>query len=1068
MNSHDVSPSSENFDRNAISEHEFTERLLFENRELKEDIRRQNETIRIMNMNTANTTNLLYQQLEEKDKLITRLQDLLKNKDEMEIQEPKVEKTQRKDSTSVGTVTEIGTSGSAATLVAVNSVPTLVPPTPSLSSALEASAANPKTPQMSTPIVPNHTPTIITPDIPLRSTRRRREEEDNKAREIGRNTSESNHPYTPRMEEVSGESRSINNSYTETTPRAEQTPKLEQTPRFESTPRMSNFTAPIVSNPALNNSTERLRLDAILEKLHRKISSSTVLATPATKEDGEESLYSVDSKTSESYDENNLSKSLMNANKNGTSNSSIRSYKSRIKLPPTMQKQQENNDYPNDLSKDYSKTSILEDYEDSDDKEDIDVNRAKESLRLETLKHEDSRFTPFSSTLSLAPSSIHDHDYNVPRTPDAFKHSDDNKSALFSPASNAPSSPYRVLSTSNNSGHQKSTGSFNVLPSPKIEEDTPLFIQPEDFHTIYLHIVSTIHVVSASQSHRSNDPNSTISIHDRETDKEMWKIRKSYSQMLAFDNEIRPIVEYFGLPVIPDKSMFLSTSPSKVDHRRVVLQNYFNSLALLPHIPQLVLLRICRFISLDVVNPLDDFKSGARKEGFLLRRYKSLGSSWKVRWCQVEGPYLEVYENPGGQLLEQIKLKGAQIGRQNTDSVAEDKGYRHAFLIMEERKNTKLSSSAAKHFFCAETDEERDDWLNLLLEFNSKNDSTSTIDAESISSQTQIDTHDTASNVTTNSRNNGSSISIPLNDNVYRNRRGSLNSQGISSHNGRRDSLVTNLEEDKEPTKRTTKKKSFLSFINKNTTEDDATIPADVSTERSDTSMQQYLDQMKLDEEVADAIFGRELLISYNLSNKKFNGRLVPSLIYRCLDFFSKTGAIYEEGLFRLSGSASAIRNLKDTFSEEYDLDFFQSPLKPDVHTVSGLFKTYLRELPSPIIGRDTYQYLNGVMLNNNSNQISQSSNAILFRDYFNNPKYVDEIHYNTSYVIFQFLRIIIKNNQINRMNLRNVCIVFVPTLNISLEVLSVFLVDFDCIFENQPPIPDNQREILDIKIPNF
>ena len=107
----------------------------------------------------------------------------------------------------------------------------------------------------------------------------------------------------------------------------------------------------------------------------------------------------------------------------------------------------------------------------------------------------------------------------------------------------------------------------------------------------------------------------------------------------------------------------------------------------MPHIPKMVLYNICKFLSLDFVNPLDDFKSGARKEGFLVRRYKGLGTNWKIRWCQVDGPYMEIYENPGGPMLEQIKLSGAQIGRQSTDSVAEDKGYRHAFLVMESQSS---------------------------------------------------------------------------------------------------------------------------------------------------------------------------------------------------------------------------------------------------------------------------------------------------------------------------------------------------------------------------------------------
>ncbi|EGW35401.1 uncharacterized protein SPAPADRAFT_58619 [Spathaspora passalidarum NRRL Y-27907] len=196
-------------------------------------------------------------------------------------------------------------------------------------------------------------------------------------------------------------------------------------------------------------------------------------------------------------------------------------------------------------------------------------------------------------------------------------------------------------------------------------------------------------------------------------------------------------------------------------------------------------------------------------------------------------------------------------------------------------------------------------------------------------------------------------------------------------------------------------------------------------------------------------------------------GRQIPSICYRCLDYLNKTGAIFEEGIFRLSGSASTIRQLKDQFNTQYDLDLLKCALKPDIHTVAGLFKSYLRELPNPILGLNAYSHLNGVILHNTSS-MPPSSIAAIFRDYFNDPENVDKIHYDITYVIFKFLRQVISQHPINRMNLRNVCIVFVPTLNISLEVLSTFLVDFECIFENGKPISDANREVLDVNIPNF
>lgn len=618
---------------------------------------------------------------------------------------------------------------------------------------------------------------------------------------------------------------------------------------------------------------------------------------------------------------------------------------------------------------------------------------------------------------------------------------------------------------------QTPNSSFQVLNTPKPEDDSALFIKPEDFHTISITVVSTIHTHS-SLSKKSDDPACTISVNDKESNKEMWRIRKTYSQLMAFDNEIRPIVEYFGLPQIPEKSLFLSTSPNKVDARRNILQNYFNTIFLMPHIPHIILYRICKYLSLDFINPLDDFRSGARKEGYLIRRYKGLGSSWKIRWCQVDGPYLETYEIPGGPCIEQIKLRGSQIGKQTNDSVAEERGYRHAFLIIEPLK--KMPSSSSKYFFCAESDEERDEWIEALVEYNDMGDTSmtsygSTDNDNSFSNDLDVrhkDPQEQYSSQTSdlqagfmggyNHQNSTSSLDLPNNT-----------------------SMDKSSQKDSKEAKRL-KKRSIFPFRNKintlifepNSNEDQSQtiLPASneqLQQEPQEANIQHYLDLMNLDDNLTKAIFGRELSVAYDLSNHTLFDRSIPSICFRCIDFLIKTGAVYEEGIFRLSGSASSIRQLKDQFNTNFDLNLFESPLQPDMHTVSGLLKTYLRELPSPILGAQQYNDLKHIA-DTRGESSSRSALALIFRDYLSNSANIDDIHYNVCYVIFKFLSQIIENKARNRMNLRNVCIVFVPTLNISLDVLTILLVDFNCIFEGGEPVANDKREVLDLYIPNF
>ncbi len=95
---------------------------------------------------------------------------------------------------------------------------------------------------------------------------------------------------------------------------------------------------------------------------------------------------------------------------------------------------------------------------------------------------------------------------------------------------------------------------------------------------------------------------------------------------------------------------------------------------------------------------------------------------WKARFFVLDGPYLKYFETPGGAHLGTIKLQNAQIGKQSQPndnsspapaSDETDNQYRHAFLILEPKK--KDPSSITKHVLCAESDRERDQWVDTLL-----------------------------------------------------------------------------------------------------------------------------------------------------------------------------------------------------------------------------------------------------------------------------------------------------------------------------------------------------------------
>lgn len=525
--------------------------------------------------------------------------------------------------------------------------------------------------------------------------------------------------------------------------------------------------------------------------------------------------------------------------------------------------------------------------------------------------------------------------------------------------------------------------------------------------------------------------------------KEMWRVRKTYAQLQEFSVDTRYIVEYFKLPELPDRSLFNSSTPAKMDQRMSQLQAYFSAIFAMPHIPQLVLYKVCRFLSLDFVNPLDDYKSGALYEGFLTRKYKSLVSSWKTKWCQVDGPLLEIYDSPGGQLVEQIQLNGCQIGKQADGPIAEDKGFRNAFIIVEP---SKAGRSPNKHVFCAETSAARDEWIAALA--------------------VQTGDEDLADVVTVNSM-DLSTFSPYLGSSTedLSRRSAFLPASNTGPYNPLSTEEIPQMLKDLKKSR----KRSYFPFrsaVKSAEPDADASFESGVSILDS-IAPSSLVSVLGLEEDAPRSVFSRSIGEARGLSAQPLYGHQVPSILFRCIDYLTQVGAVHEEGIFRLSGLASTIRQLKIEFDTHFDIDLFEHPLSPDMHTVAGLLKLYLRELKQPIIGPTVSRRLTDIIQSHDKTQLPGRL-AFEFKQLITTPGNMDAADYDATFAVCKFLTIVLAQQLHNLMNLRNLCIVFVPTLNVPIEGLSMLLQDFSFIFENGTLIADSDRAVVDVHIPVF
>ncbi|KAJ3090874.1 hypothetical protein HDU96_003292, partial [Phlyctochytrium bullatum] len=73
----------------------------------------------------------------------------------------------------------------------------------------------------------------------------------------------------------------------------------------------------------------------------------------------------------------------------------------------------------------------------------------------------------------------------------------------------------------------------------------------------------------------------------------------------------------------------------------------------------------------------------------------------------------------------------------------------------------------------------------------------------------------------------------------------------------------------------------------------------------------------------------------------------IPPLVYRCIEYIN-VSHLNEVGLYRVSGSATEVNQLKALFSIGGDVDLFE--LKADPNAVCSVLKAFLRELPEPLL----------------------------------------------------------------------------------------------------------------------
>ncbi len=511
---------------------------------------------------------------------------------------------------------------------------------------------------------------------------------------------------------------------------------------------------------------------------------------------------------------------------------------------------------------------------------------------------------------------------------------------------------------------------------------------------------------------------------------ELWQVEKSVLSLPPLDNQMKE-ASVFSCK-LPDRSLFNGHAPARIDARRVALEAYFEAILDTPMDERAALI-MCRYLSTQVLESRVDNSIGTNlapeagspvtlgsdgrllKEGYLTKRGKNFGG-WKARYFVLDEPVLRYYESPGGSLLGTIRLQNAQIGTQSQQSQSpsragedNDSQYRHAFLILEPKRNS--PSSHVRHVLCAESDAERDVWVQALLHYvdgqsgddkskgpvTSADPSTnklvkktvpkgqeiatespesetfnelravnyeSTVAAQKpvvqmIPEQRPTDSPSPTSTVHSAIRGQGphasKTISGPSNGTRIEDAGAWGANKAISRpSNGAKIEdagawgnrlQVVPPVQSKEHKKRS----NFWGFRDRH--------PSDLGTAHSNESSLSLSQQLHMDKTTnARAVFGMPIAEAVECCPPKgMPDVCLPAVVYRCLEYLEAQDAANEEGIFRLSGSSVVIKNLRDRFNTEGDFDILADEQYFDVHAVASLLKLYLRELPTTILTRDLH-----------------------------------------------------------------------------------------------------------------
>ncbi|KAI8976218.1 hypothetical protein BDB01DRAFT_803775 [Pilobolus umbonatus] len=163
------------------------------------------------------------------------------------------------------------------------------------------------------------------------------------------------------------------------------------------------------------------------------------------------------------------------------------------------------------------------------------------------------------------------------------------------------------------------------------------------------------------------------------------------------------------------------------------------------------------------------------------------------------------------------------------------------------------------------------------------------------------------------------------------------------------------------------------------------------------------------------SMFGQDLSERVKMEN-----RSIPLLVEKCVEAVEKRALDYE-GIYRKSGGATLIRTIQIAFDHDDPINLCDEQEINDIGSVTSVLKQYFRELPNPLLCYEAYDtFMEAAAMKHSDTKLEMISNAL---------SKLPIAHQHTLSYLFRHLVRVSEEAGENKMSIKNLAMVFAPTL---------------------------------------